>query len=93
MDLTKEAAEGYLAKNKLAADCPHYVTSPAGMAWLVGRYMANNGYQAPTPGAKPRTEGRHALTSGRGMTISLRGYADVLLARFRVDITNVTEIR
>ena len=45
-DLTPEALEGFAAQldGKPAHEaCPHYTSSPAGMAWLVGAWLQKTG--------------------------------------------------
>ena len=45
-DLTPEALEGFAAQlgDKPAHQaCPHYTSSPAGMAWLVGAWLQKTG--------------------------------------------------
>mgnify|MGYP001161541231 FL=1 len=49
-DLTPEALEGFAAQldGKPAHEsCPHYTSSPAGMAWLVGAWLQKTGRPAP----------------------------------------------
>ena len=49
-DLTPEALEGFGAQldGKPALEaCPHYTSSPAGMAWLVGAWLQKTGRPAP----------------------------------------------
>jgi hypothetical protein len=49
-DLTCYAAEGYnadISYDDAVKACPHYTTSPAGMAWLVGVWLKNTGRSAP----------------------------------------------
>ena len=49
-DLTPEALEGFAAQldGKLAHEaCPHYTSSFAGMAWLVGAWLQKTGRPAP----------------------------------------------
>ena len=49
-DLTPEALEGFAAQlgDKPAHQaCPHYTSSPAGMAWLVGAWLQKTGRPAP----------------------------------------------
>ena len=49
-DLTPEALEGFSAQldGKPAREaCPHYTSSPAGMAWLVGAWLQKSGRPAP----------------------------------------------
>jgi hypothetical protein len=49
-DLTPEALEGFAAQlnGKPAHEaCPHYTSSPAGMAWLVGAWLLKTGRPAP----------------------------------------------
>lgn len=48
--LTPEALEGFAAQldGKPAYEaCPHYTSSPAGMAWLVGAWLQKTGRPAP----------------------------------------------
>ena len=45
-DLTPEALEGFAAQldGKPAHEaCPHYTSSPSGMAWLVGAWLQKTG--------------------------------------------------
>lgn len=44
-DLTVQAAEGYEAA--AGASCPHYASSPSGMAWHVGAWLKATGRSAP----------------------------------------------
>ena len=49
-DLTPEALAGFAAQlnGKPAHQaCPHYASSPAGMAWLVGAWLQKTGRPAP----------------------------------------------
>ncbi len=49
-DLTQYALEGFAAQlgDKPAHQaCPHYTSSPAGMAWLVGAWLQKTGHPAP----------------------------------------------
>ena len=49
-DLTPEALEGYAAQldgRPAHQACPHYTSSPAGMAWLVGASLQKTGRPAP----------------------------------------------
>ena len=49
-DLTPEALEGYAAQlgdTPAHEACPHYTSSPAGMAWLVGAWLQKTGRSAP----------------------------------------------
>ena len=49
-DLTPEALAGFAAQldGKPAQEaCPHYTSSPAGMAWLVGAWLQKTGRPAP----------------------------------------------
>ena len=49
-DLTPEALEGFAFQldGKPAHEaCPHYNSSPAGMAWLVGAWLQKTGRPAP----------------------------------------------
>ena len=51
-DLTPEALAGFVAQldGKPAHEaCPHYTSSPAGMAWLVGAWLQKTGRPAPRP--------------------------------------------
>lgn len=79
--LTAEAAEGYAAP--CDARCPYLNTSPASMAWHLGRELARWGEPRPTPDEPIRSEKRVAVTMGRGDTLNLRGRCDVLLRRFK----------
>lgn len=45
MDLTPAAQEGFDAKPESA--CPHYTSSPNGLAWFVGRWLQATGRSAP----------------------------------------------
>ncbi len=51
MDLTQTAIEGYEAArasiNAIEESCPYITTSPAEMAWNVGRWMAMTGRSKP----------------------------------------------
>jgi len=70
-DLTPEALEGFAAQldGKPAHEaCPHYTSSPAGMAWLVGAWLQKTGRLAPRDVRMSRLHGprwRHARF-GRG---------------------------
>ena len=49
-DLTPQALEGFAAQlgdTSAHQACPHYTSSPAGMAWLVGAWLQNTGRPAP----------------------------------------------
>lgn len=49
-DLTQKAAEGYAAElgdTPATKACPHYTSSPLGMAWLVGAWLKATGRPAP----------------------------------------------
>ena len=49
-DLTLDALEGFAAQlgDKPAHQaCPHYTSSPAGMAWLVGAWLQKAGHPPP----------------------------------------------
>ena len=49
-DLTPDALAGFAAQlgNTPAHEaCPHYTSSPAGMAWLVGPWLQKTGRAAP----------------------------------------------
>ena len=49
-DLTPEALEGFAAQlgdTPAHQACPHYTSSPAGMAWLVGAWLQKAGCAAP----------------------------------------------
>lgn len=53
-DLTQYALEGFAAQldgtlgDKPAHQaCPHYTSSPAGMAWLVGAWLQKTGHPPP----------------------------------------------
>ena len=49
-DLTQYALEGFAAQlvDKPAhLACPHYTSSPAGMAWLVGAWLQKTGHPPP----------------------------------------------
>ena len=49
-DLTPEALEGFAAQldgKPAYKACPHYTSSPAGMAWLVGAWLLKTGRPAP----------------------------------------------
>ena len=49
-DLTTEALEGVAAQldgRPAHVVCPHYTSSPAGMAWLVGAWLQKAGRPAP----------------------------------------------
>lgn len=45
MDLTLAAQAGYEAPPD--ASCPHYTSSPNGLAWFVGRWLQATGRPAP----------------------------------------------
>lgn len=86
-DLTNFAAEGFDAyrdRGQAPIACPYINTSDASNAWHLGRELARWGESRPTPGMKPReSKDRIAITAGRGDTLNMRGYGDVLLRRFR----------
>ncbi|WP_425952941.1 hypothetical protein [Ralstonia pseudosolanacearum] len=44
-DLTPYAKEGFVAQP--GSKCPHYTSSPAGMAWCVGAWMRDTGRTEP----------------------------------------------
>jgi hypothetical protein len=44
-DLTATAVQGFQAEE--GAKCPHYDSSPNGMAWLVGQWLKKTGRAAP----------------------------------------------
>lgn len=44
-DLTPAAQNGYEAAP--GAACPHYTSSPNGLAWLVGKWLHETGRPAP----------------------------------------------
>lgn len=44
-NLTDEAMKGYHAPDGSA--CPHYDSSPSGMAWLVGQWLKTTGRPEP----------------------------------------------
>lgn len=44
-DLTPAAKAGYEASAEAA--CPHYSSSPNGLAWMVGRWLQQTGRPAP----------------------------------------------
>lgn len=49
-DLTPAAAEGFaagLVGAEAVKACPHYSSSPSGMAWLVGGWLKATGRSAP----------------------------------------------
>ena len=49
-DLTPEALEGFAAQlgdTPAHQACPHYTSSPAGMAWLVGAWLQKTGRPSP----------------------------------------------
>ena len=49
-DLTPEAQAGVAAQldgRPAHEACPHYTSSPAGMAWLVGAWLQKTGCAAP----------------------------------------------
>ena len=49
-DLTPEALEGFAAQldgRPAHVVCPHYTSSPAGMAWLVGAWLQETRRPAP----------------------------------------------
>lgn len=45
LDLTPEATNGYRAPPD--AECPHYASSPASLAWFVGRWLQQTGRCEP----------------------------------------------
>ena len=60
-NLTPEALAGFAAQlnGKPAHQaCPHYTSSPAGMAWLVGARLQKTGHPAP-----------HHVRMSRGYTV------------------------
>ena len=60
-DLTAEALAGFsvdLAGALAHQHCPHYTSSPAGMAWLVGAWFRSTGRGAP-----------HDVRMSRGYTV------------------------
>lgn len=95
MDLTTEARDGYDHGTRI--DCPFYETSPAAMAWHLGKHLAADDQwrgRAPTPGATLDDPKRLAVMSGRGDTFSIRGRKQILLARFQWHEGNrFTELR
>ncbi|WP_432263373.1 hypothetical protein [Cupriavidus sp. TMH.W2] len=44
-DLTPFAKEGFAAER--GSTCPHYTSSPAGMAWCVGAWLRDTGRSEP----------------------------------------------
>lgn len=44
-DLTPAARQGYEASD--GAVCPHFLSSPNGLAWTVGRWLRDTGRPAP----------------------------------------------
>ena len=49
-DLTPDALAGFAAQlgdTPAHQACPHYTSSPAGMAWLVGAWLQKTGCAAP----------------------------------------------
>lgn len=81
MVLTAEAAEGFSAP--AGARCPYLHSSPASMAWHLGRHMSAHDWgMKPNPDAAIRDSNRVAVTMGRSNTLNLRGRCDILLARF-----------
>ena len=49
-DLTPDALAGFAAQlgdTPAHQACPHYTSSPAGMAWLVGAWLRSTGRGAP----------------------------------------------
>ncbi len=65
MDMTRQAREGYDSvrfNNIESQTCPYYKTSPAEMAWAIGRWMAQT----------HRTMPRDCRTS-RGDTMHING--------------------
>ncbi len=49
-DLTPDALAGFAAQlgdTPAHEACPHYTSSPAGMAWLVGAWLQKTGCAAP----------------------------------------------
>lgn len=50
IDLTSEAREGFISGKKgvqAVEACPHFTSSPSGMAWLAGAWLAGNGFNEP----------------------------------------------
>lgn len=50
LDLTPHALAGFVAElgdTPAHRACPHYISSPAGMAWLVGAWLKQTGRAAP----------------------------------------------
>lgn len=100
-DLTTFAAEGWDCQRANASTigdpakaCPYLNTSDASNAWHLGREWARLGESRPTPDMKPRTAGRIAVFAGRSNTLSVRGYGDMLICRFRINPDNtLKEIR
>ena len=59
-DLTTYAHEGFNAGK--GTDCPHFASSPAGMAWLAGHWLATQGQPLPKK-----------VTASRGYTVRADG--------------------
>ncbi len=59
MTLTNEAQQGYAEPTR---KCPYYATSPAEMAWAVGRWMAQTGRSRP-----------YDCRTSRGSTMHING--------------------
>lgn len=93
MDLTREAAEGYafaaakgvamdaMTMNDLVKACPHIHTSPAALAWHLGRALYLEGEDAPKD-APLADKTRRAVMSSRGDSMVMRGYKQIELGRF-----------
>lgn len=82
-DMTAEALQGYEAAED--ARCPFLATSDSFNAWCVGRAMAEQGWNKPTPGAAMADKNRASVSNGRGNLVIVRGYKATLIAKFRVE--------
>lgn len=78
--LTMEAAEGY--HSKTGDKCPYLNTSPASMAWYLGRFLAHGNFWTPAPEASIKADDRVAVFMGRGDRLVIRGRCDIHLAMF-----------
>jgi|GEM_PF-1316389 len=79
-DLTPAAADGFAANlgDKAAVTaCPHYTSSPSGMAWLVGTWLKQMGYAAPYGVRMSRGYTLHA----NDMVLSVAQPAAIVLVR------------
>lgn len=65
IDLTSQAREGFMSGKEGAQAveaCPHFNSSPCGMAWLAGAWLAANGFGEP-----------QAVRMSRGYTVRVSG--------------------